>query len=242
MRAMYCGAVATQLIVLNGGCGTGKARDRRCLQAVLPDPRLAPGVDTLDRADAHIPARVGSTDRVRARRRGDRRAGIPYAGGTSTHGRLAARSRARACSATSTTCAGTALWPRSSRTPGSVIPAQPRRIRQRRRAGHGGQFGHQPGQHRRAARGHPRRVPVQHLPAGPELPGVHGRRIDTGHCREQPGTRNPHSASPACTATHKAARPPSARLDHDVRTARQPSPADPPSTQSGPCHRQPTQR
>lgn len=199
---MYCGAVATQLIVLNGGCGTGKSGIARCLQAVLPDPRLAPGVDTLDRTDAHVPARVGSTDRVRARWRGDRRAGIPYAGGTSTHGRLAASSRARACSATSTTCAGTALWPRSSRTsivgntPGSVIPAQPRRIRQRRRGGHRGQFGHQPGQRRRAARGHPRRVPVQYLPAGPELPGVHGQRTDTGHRREQPGARKPSLGQP----------------------------------------------
>jgi chloramphenicol 3-O phosphotransferase len=44
---VYCGAVATQVIVLNGGSSSGKSGIARCLQAVLPDPWLAFGVDTL---------------------------------------------------------------------------------------------------------------------------------------------------------------------------------------------------
>jgi len=43
----YCGAVGTQVIVLNGGSSSGKSGIVRCLQAVLPDPWLAYGVDTL---------------------------------------------------------------------------------------------------------------------------------------------------------------------------------------------------
>ena len=43
----YCGAVTTQVIVLNGGSSSGKSAIARCLQAVLPDPWLAFGVDTL---------------------------------------------------------------------------------------------------------------------------------------------------------------------------------------------------
>jgi chloramphenicol 3-O phosphotransferase len=39
--------VATQVIVLNGGSSSGKSGIVRCLQAVLPDPWLAYGVDTL---------------------------------------------------------------------------------------------------------------------------------------------------------------------------------------------------
>jgi chloramphenicol 3-O phosphotransferase len=46
----YCGAVATQVIVLNGGSSSGKSGIARCLQAVLPDPWLAFGVDTLIQA------------------------------------------------------------------------------------------------------------------------------------------------------------------------------------------------
>jgi chloramphenicol 3-O phosphotransferase len=39
--------VATQVIVLNGGSSSGKSGIARCLQAVLPDPWLALGVDML---------------------------------------------------------------------------------------------------------------------------------------------------------------------------------------------------
>ncbi|MER7337889.1 chloramphenicol phosphotransferase CPT [Streptomyces sp. NPDC000075] len=44
----------TQVIVLNGGSSSGKSGIVRCLQAVLPDPWLAFGVDTL--VDAMPPA------------------------------------------------------------------------------------------------------------------------------------------------------------------------------------------
>ena len=47
---MYVGAMATQVIVLNGGSSSGKSGIARCLQAVLPDPWLAFGVDTLIQA------------------------------------------------------------------------------------------------------------------------------------------------------------------------------------------------
>ncbi|MBB5851546.1 chloramphenicol phosphotransferase CPT [Amycolatopsis umgeniensis] len=39
--------MATQVIVLNGGSSSGKSGIARCLQAVLPDPWLTLGVDTL---------------------------------------------------------------------------------------------------------------------------------------------------------------------------------------------------
>ncbi|GGT00978.1 MULTISPECIES: chloramphenicol phosphotransferase CPT [Streptomyces] len=39
--------MATQMIVLNGGSSSGKSGIARCLQAVLPEPWLAIGVDTL---------------------------------------------------------------------------------------------------------------------------------------------------------------------------------------------------
>jgi chloramphenicol 3-O phosphotransferase len=42
--------VATQVIVLNGGSSSGKSGIARCLQAILPDPWLALGVDTLIQA------------------------------------------------------------------------------------------------------------------------------------------------------------------------------------------------
>ena len=45
--ALYCGAVRIQVIVLNGGSSSGKSGIARCLQAVLPDPWLALGVDRL---------------------------------------------------------------------------------------------------------------------------------------------------------------------------------------------------
>jgi len=47
---LYCGAVTTQMIVLNGGSSSGKSGIARCLQAVLPDPWLAVGVDMLIQA------------------------------------------------------------------------------------------------------------------------------------------------------------------------------------------------
>ena len=42
--------MTTQVIVLNGGSSSGKSGIARCLQAVLPDPWLAFGVDTLIQA------------------------------------------------------------------------------------------------------------------------------------------------------------------------------------------------
>ena len=42
--------MATQVIVLNGGSSSGKSGIARCLQAVLPDPWLTVGVDTLIKA------------------------------------------------------------------------------------------------------------------------------------------------------------------------------------------------
>lgn len=48
--SLYCGAVTTQVIILNGGSSSGKSGIARCLQAVLPDPWLAFGVDTLIQA------------------------------------------------------------------------------------------------------------------------------------------------------------------------------------------------
>jgi chloramphenicol 3-O phosphotransferase len=39
--------VTTQVIVLNGGSSSGKSGIARCLQAILPDPWLALGVDKL---------------------------------------------------------------------------------------------------------------------------------------------------------------------------------------------------
>jgi chloramphenicol 3-O phosphotransferase len=48
--------VATAVIVLNGGSSSGKSGIARCLQAVLPEPWLTFGVDTLIAAmPAHAP-------------------------------------------------------------------------------------------------------------------------------------------------------------------------------------------
>ena len=47
---LYCGAVTTRVIVLNGGSSSGKSGIARGLQAVLPDPWLAFGGDTLIQA------------------------------------------------------------------------------------------------------------------------------------------------------------------------------------------------
>ena len=46
-KRLYCDVVTTQVIVLNGGSSAGKSGIARCLQAVLPDPWLTVGVDTL---------------------------------------------------------------------------------------------------------------------------------------------------------------------------------------------------
>jgi chloramphenicol 3-O phosphotransferase len=42
--------VAIRVVVLNGGSSSGKSGIARCLQAVLPDPWLAFGTDTLVQA------------------------------------------------------------------------------------------------------------------------------------------------------------------------------------------------
>jgi chloramphenicol 3-O phosphotransferase len=55
----YCGVVTTQVIVLNGGSSSGKSEIARCLQAVLPDPWLALGVDSLIGA---MPVSMQATD------------------------------------------------------------------------------------------------------------------------------------------------------------------------------------
>ena len=39
--------MTTQVIVLNGGSSSGKSGIARCLQAILPEPWLSLGVDTL---------------------------------------------------------------------------------------------------------------------------------------------------------------------------------------------------
>ena len=59
MRCLYCCPVKTQVIVLNGGSSSGKSGIVRCLQAILPDPWLAFGVDTLVQA---MPASMQSSD------------------------------------------------------------------------------------------------------------------------------------------------------------------------------------
>lgn len=51
--------VTTQVIILNGGSSSGKSGIVRCLQAVLPEPWLALGVDTLIEA---MPASMQSSD------------------------------------------------------------------------------------------------------------------------------------------------------------------------------------
>lgn len=51
--------MATQVIVLNGGSSSGKSGIVRCLQAVLPDPWLAFGVDSLIEA---MPASMQASD------------------------------------------------------------------------------------------------------------------------------------------------------------------------------------
>ncbi|SEG41616.1 chloramphenicol 3-O phosphotransferase [Nonomuraea solani] len=55
----YCGVVTTQMIIINGGSSSGKSGIVRCLQAVLPDPWLALGVDSFVEA---LPARLQASD------------------------------------------------------------------------------------------------------------------------------------------------------------------------------------
>jgi chloramphenicol 3-O phosphotransferase len=52
-------AVATRLIILNGGSSAGKSGIVRCLQAVLPDPWLAFGCDSFVEA---LPARMRAAE------------------------------------------------------------------------------------------------------------------------------------------------------------------------------------
>ncbi|GAA2347005.1 hypothetical protein GCM10010416_80860 [Streptomyces caniferus] len=59
LRCLYSGAVMTEVIVLNGGSSSGKSGIVRCLQAVLPDPWLALGTDTLVEA---MPASMKASD------------------------------------------------------------------------------------------------------------------------------------------------------------------------------------
>jgi chloramphenicol 3-O phosphotransferase len=58
-RCPYSGAVTTDVIVLNGGSSSGKSGIARCLQAVLPGPWLAVGVDMLIQA---LPAAMRSAE------------------------------------------------------------------------------------------------------------------------------------------------------------------------------------
>ncbi|WP_225828312.1 chloramphenicol phosphotransferase CPT [Streptomyces naphthomycinicus] len=51
--------MTTQVIILNGGSSAGKSGIARCLQAVLPDPWLAFGIDSL--VDA-LPAKLQGAD------------------------------------------------------------------------------------------------------------------------------------------------------------------------------------
>lgn len=53
------GGTMTQVIVLNGGSSAGKSGIIRCLQAVLPDPWLALGTDTLVEA---MPSAMRASD------------------------------------------------------------------------------------------------------------------------------------------------------------------------------------
>ena len=77
-------------------------------------------------------------------------------------------------------------WPQ----PGiGMVPPHPGRIGQRRRDGHVGEFGHQPGEHLGIAPGHGWRVSGQHLAAGPELLRVHGERTEIDGRGQRPGTR-----------------------------------------------------
>jgi chloramphenicol 3-O phosphotransferase len=51
--------VTTQVIVLNGGSSSGKSGIARCLQALLPEPWLTVGIDTLIQA---MPAAMRTSD------------------------------------------------------------------------------------------------------------------------------------------------------------------------------------
>lgn len=58
-RSLYRDLVTTQVIVLNGGSSSGKSGIVRCLQAVLREPWLAAGVDSLIEA---MPASMQTSD------------------------------------------------------------------------------------------------------------------------------------------------------------------------------------
>ncbi|WP_328414894.1 hypothetical protein OG470_21590 [Micromonospora sp. NBC_00389] len=104
-----------------------------------------------------------------------------------------------------------------------VVPADPGRTRQRRRDGHAGKLGHQPGEHLSAAPGYVQRVPPQYFAAGPEFLGVHGQRTDTDHRRERPGTCKPALGQPGLRRdTRSGPAVVGARLDHDVPATGQP--------------------
>jgi chloramphenicol 3-O phosphotransferase len=55
--------VTTQVIVLNGTSSSGKSGIARCLQAILPDPWIVLGIDTLIRAlpVVSVPSPVSAT-------------------------------------------------------------------------------------------------------------------------------------------------------------------------------------
>lgn len=104
-----------------------------------------------------------------------------------------------------------------------MVPADPARIRQRRRDGHPSQLGHQPGEHPPVTRGHVRRVPWQQLAAGPELLRVHSQRTDTRHWRERPRTRKAAPGQPGLRrdTRHRPAVI-GTRLDYHVPAISQP--------------------
>jgi chloramphenicol 3-O phosphotransferase len=58
-EVLYCDAVTTQVIILNGGSSSGKSGIVRCLQAVLSDPWPVFGCDSF--VDA-LPARMRASD------------------------------------------------------------------------------------------------------------------------------------------------------------------------------------
>ncbi|MEV5560264.1 hypothetical protein AB0L44_42050 [Nonomuraea wenchangensis] len=64
---------------------------------------------------------------------------------------------------------------------------------------------------------------MQHLPAGPELLGVHGQRTDTDRRRERPGTWKPALGQPSLRRdTRRGPAVVSASLDRDVPAVGQP--------------------
>lgn len=106
-----------------------------------------------------------------------------------------------------------------------VVPAHPARVGQRRRDGHVGQLGHQPGEHRGTAHGDVRRVTAQHFAARQGLFGVHGQRVDDGHGGDRPGAREPPVRQPGLRGDARAG--PAVvlpRFHHDLAPVGQPQP------------------